>query len=430
MSQQRLSIGRRQFLQGAGALAAGAAIGTWPLNSVGAAQSSSPAVLEDGKPEDVGMSSDRLEDVFARIQRRVDQGYFPGAVALVARKGKIVGHRAFGVRLKGAAGDTTLDTLFDLESMTKVLATATSAFILIEQGKLKLTDPVVKYLPDFAANKKDKVTVGDMLRYASGLPVDNPKSDTEDKEAIWKFMAETALEYDTGTMVEYSDLTYRLLGHLIEKVAGEDLNSFATKNIWKPLDMTDTTYNPDPKLRTRIAATGVGSLGLRNYTIRGEVQDDQDWLLGGIVGCDGVFSTARDIATFCQMFLNSGTYNGVQILKPESVKAMITNQSPQLKEADTDLNPTYNLILTPKGYGWELWTNRFSSGGMRLSPGSYGKAGGAGTFMWVDPVRELFGIILTNHGLPVPFDEPGWNMMLDKINVYEFFDGIINSITE
>ena len=100
-----------------------------------------------------------------------------------------------------------------------------------------------------------------------------------------------------------------------------------------------------------------------------------------------------DIATFCQMFLNSGAYDGVQVLKPESVKAMITNQSPQLTEADTDLNPTYNLILTPKGYGWELWTNRFSSGGMRLSQGSYGKAGGAGTFMWIDPVRELFGIM-------------------------------------
>jgi len=228
MSQRHISIGRRRFLQGAGALAAGAAIGTWPLNSVGAAQSSSPAVLEDGKPEDVGMSADRLEDVFARIQRRVDQGYFPGAVALVARKGKIVGHRAFGTRLKGVPEATTLDTLFDLESMTKVLATATSAFILIEKGKLKLTDPVVKYLPDFAANKKDKITVGDMLRYASGLPVDNNKFDTDDKEAIWKFMQETALEYDTGTMVEYSDLTYRLLGHLIEKVAGEDLNSFAT----------------------------------------------------------------------------------------------------------------------------------------------------------------------------------------------------------
>lgn len=194
--------------------------------------------------------------------------------------------------------------------------------------------------------------------------------------------------------------------------------------------MKDTLYNPPADLKPRIAATGVGSLGLRTEMIRGEVQDDQDWLLGGVVGCDGVFSTAADIAILCQMFLNGGTYNGVDILKPETVAEMVKNQSPQLKEADTDLNPVTNLILTPKGYGWELWTNRFSSGGTRLSPGSYGKAGGAGTFMWVDPQRDLFAIILTNHGLPVPFDEPGWNNMLDAINVYAFFDGVINAVTD
>ena len=160
------------------------------------------------------------------------------------------------------------------------------------------------------------------------------------------------------------------------------------------------------------------------------MQDDQDWKLGGIVGCDGVFSTTADIAILCQMVLIGGTYNSTQILKPETIAEMIKNQTPQVTEATTDLDPASNLILTPKGYGWELWTHRFSSGGMRLSEGSYGKAGGAGTFMWIDPVRDLFGIILTNHGLPVPFDGPGWDNILDAIGVYEFFDGIINGVTD
>ncbi len=94
----------------------------------------------------------------------------------------------------------------------------------------------------------------------------------------------------------------------------------------------------------------------------------------------------------------------------------------------TDQSPLTNLLQTPKGYGWERWTRRFSNGGMRLSPGSFGKAGGAGTFMWIDPEQELIGVLLTNHGLPVPFDETGWNRMLDSVGCVEFFDGIVNAI--
>ena len=128
--------------------------------------------------------------------------------------------------------------------MTKVLATATAAMILVNRGKLSLTAPVAKYLPHFATNGKGGVLVRDLLRYSSGLPVDNQKVDTDDVDAIWAFMEETPLEYPTGTIVEYSDLGYRLLGRLIETVAGTDLDTFAKREIWGPLGMTDTTYNP------------------------------------------------------------------------------------------------------------------------------------------------------------------------------------------
>jgi CubicO group peptidase (beta-lactamase class C family) len=387
-------------------------------------------VLADGRAGDVGMDADALEDAFARVARRATDARFPGAVALVARRGIVVGERAFGVRLAGSSEATTPDTLFDLESMTKVLATATAALLLVQKRKLSLTDPVAKHLPHFATNGKGGVLVRDLLRYSSGLPIDNQKVDTNDIAAIWSFMEETPLEYPTGSMVEYSDLGYRLLGRLIEAVAGKSLDAFAKQEIWGPLGMADTTYNPGPSLVPRCAATGPGSLLLRPGPLRGSVQDDQDWKVGGIVGCDGVFATARNVAIFSQMILNGGCYGDVRLLQGRLVAAMVTNQTPQVTEAATDQDPTTNLLFTPKGYGFELWTHRFSPGGMRLSPGSYGKSGGAGTFMWIDPKRELIAVLLTNHGLPVPFDQPGWNKLIDEVAVAEFCDGVVNAVRE
>jgi CubicO group peptidase (beta-lactamase class C family) len=130
------------------------------------------------------------------------------------------------------------------------------------------------------------------------------------------------------------------------------------------------------------------------------------------------------------MFLNKGSYGGVQILPPNSVSKLTKNQTPEVTAAATDVSPLNNLLLTPKGFGWELATRRFSTAGMRLSAGSYGKMGGAGTFMWVDPHRKLFGILLTNHGLPTPFDEINWNRMLDAIDPAEFFDGVVNAVDD
>ncbi|WP_437652373.1 serine hydrolase domain-containing protein [Sorangium sp. So ce1182] len=424
MTEQRRAFNRRQFLQGmtqfAAVAAAAPALGSDPWRGV------TCTTLTAAQPEDVSMSSERLEDVFARIQRRVNDGLFPGATALVARHGAIVGHRAFGNKVAGADDPVTLDTIFDLQSMTKVLSTAASALALVQEGVIQLTDRVARHLPEFAANGKGDVTVYDMLRYSAGLPIDNQFLDMTDDEAVWRLMAETPLEYPTGTSVLYSDLTYRLLGRMIEAAAGEDLGTVADGRIWGPLGMNDTMYNPPPALLERIAATGYSSI--RDRVVRGEVQDEQDFALGGITGCDGVFSTARDIAVFCQMIMNGGAYGHAEVLRPDLVRQMKKNNTPQVTAAATDTSPINNLLFTPKGLGWELWTRRFSNGGMRLSPRAYGKAGGAGTVMWVDPDLEIIGVLLTNHGLPQPFDELGWDRMLDNIGCAEFFDGIINAV--
>lgn len=441
------TFNRRRLLQGFGRAAAVAAfapaaalstrvaeaapstwVGSPPSTWVGSQGGLAHDRLLPGSPESVGLCSDRVEDVFARVSRRVTDGLFPGAVALIARRGRVVGHRAFGTRVRGEDEPVTLDTLFDLLSITKVLATSTSAMILVQDGVLRLNDRIADFVPGFAANGKRAVKVRDMLRYTSGLPLDSQFLDDPDAERVWQRMAEAPLEYVPGTQVLYSDLTYRLLGRVIEAASGMDLDTFAKARIWGPLGMRDTTFNPSAALIHRTAATGFSEL--RGRVVRGEVQDDQDYALGGVVGCDGVFSTARDIAVFCQMMLNGGRYGGVRILSHQAAAAMVSNQTPEVRAADTDVSPLSNLLLTPKGYGWELATHRFSNGGMRIGRTAYGKAGGTGTFLWIDPRRELFGVLLTNHGLPTPFDEPGWNRMLDSVGSAEFFDGIVNAIMD
>ncbi|MDC3956144.1 beta-lactamase family protein [Polyangium jinanense] len=389
--------------------------------------SSSTGPLVPDAPENVGMSFDRLEDVFARLERRVNDEGFPGFAALVARHGKVVAQHAYGKKVRGGVEPVTLDTLFDLESMTKVVSTAISTLILVDRGKLGLDDPVVKYLTAFQGAGKERVTVRDMLRYSSGLPLDNHFFDEKPIE-IWRKMAATPLEYPPGTKVGYSDLTYRLLGKVVEAASGMTLDAFARDAVWRPLGMVDTTYNPAAALHPRIAATGATQR--RTAVVRGTVQDDQDFLLGGVCGCDGVFSTVKDVATFCQMVLGGGTYDGKRILGPELVAAMVANQTPFVDARKTDTSPLENLVSAPKGYGWELFTPRFSPGGTRLSPGSYGKSGGAGTFVWVDPSRQLVAVLLTNHGLPVPFDERGWNRLLDDTSCVEFFDGVVGAVTD
>ncbi|WP_437956725.1 serine hydrolase domain-containing protein [Sorangium sp. So ce119] len=414
-------------MRGLGGIATLTAIAPAVLGS-SSARATTTTVLASGLPEVVGMSSERIEDVFARVQRRVNDGLFPGATALIARRGVIVGHRAFGNKVAGSTEPVTLDTMFDVLSLTKVLATATAVLVLNQQGKLLLSDKVAAYLPFFGANGKSGVTVLDMLRYSAGLPVDNQLLDEPNAKTVWRAMAETPLEYTPGSSVLYSDLTYRLLGRLVEIVSGADLSTFARAHIWGPLGMHDTMFNPPAALAPRVAATGYSSR--RGRLVRGEVQDEQDFALGGMTGCDGVFSTAMDVAIFCQMILGLGSYGAVRVLTPHSVDRMTRNQTPQVTAAATDTSPLNNLLLAPKGLGWELWTPRFSNGGTRLSPGSFGKAGGAGTFMWIDPARELFGVLLTNHGLPEPFDEIGWNRMIDGIGVVEFFDGVIGAVAE
>jgi serine-type D-Ala-D-Ala carboxypeptidase len=381
--------------------------------------------LEVVQPESVHMSSQGIADVFARIDARVKAGKFPGATAMICRHGKIVGEHAVGSQVRGAHEPVTMDTMFDMMSVTKVMATAISTMVLVDQGKVRLDDPVVKHLPKFTGKGKERVTIRHMLSYSAGLPLENNIFDGS-PETIWDRMAATNLEYEPGTKVEYSDLTYRLLGKLVETVSGKTLDDFARENVWSPLGMTNTLFAPPAARHAHVAATGPTER--RKQMVRGVVQDDQDHLLGGVVGCDGLFSTAKDAAVFCQMVLNGGIYAGKRILSAGLAAEMVKNQTPYVDVGQTDISPLMNLLATPKGYGWELSTPRHSNGGTRLSRNAYGKAGGTGTFMWVDPPRQIVAVILTNRGLPVPFDEPGWNKLLEDVGNAEFFNGVMAAV--
>ena len=226
-----LPMTRRSFIRTGSLLVGGAAVASgleFEMPPVAFAKSNENNTLRQGTPSEVGMSQARLDDVAARLQNRIDRVLIPGAVILVARHGKTVLHKAFGVREVGKDAMTE-DTLFNLESNTKVLATAISYIILIENNVVHLSDPVAKYLPHFATNGKAHVTIRDMLRYSSGLPTDIALPGAPDlnkvpsPDKLWQLMEETPLEYPTGSKVEYSDLTYRLLGHTLEAITGQNL---------------------------------------------------------------------------------------------------------------------------------------------------------------------------------------------------------------
>jgi len=342
-------------------------------------------VLSSGKPEDVGMSSKRLAQLDEVIETSIAQKETPGAVVLVARRGRIVYRKSFGRRaLIPRQEAMTLDTLFDVASLTKVLATATSILILVEEGKVSLTDRVSKYLPLFAQKGKEPITVVQLLTHYSGLRADL------DLDEPWKGY-ETAIELafqekpisPPGERFIYSDINYIVLAEMVREVSGQYLNEFATQRIFLPLGMTNTRFLPPPQVHDQIAPTDFRD----GQLLRGVVHDPTTARMGGIAGHAGVFSTVEDTASYAQMILNGGLYNGVRILSPLSVLLMTTPQSPV---GATDW----------RGLGFDIRTPFSGPRGDLFPVGSVGHTGFTGTSLWIDPVSDVFVILFTNRVHP------------------------------
>ncbi|HEY5404780.1 MAG TPA: exo-beta-N-acetylmuramidase NamZ domain-containing protein, partial [Pyrinomonadaceae bacterium] len=360
------------------------------------------AQLPQSRPELVSVSSSQLALMDAIIEEGIAQKKLPGAVVLVGRKGKVVWQKAYGARaLEPSREPMSVDTIFDLASLTKVIATATSIMILVERGKVRLSDPISVYIPELKGEGREKITVEQLLTHRSGYA---PDFDLREQwvgydEAIKRLIKEP-LRNPPGTRFVYSDINFIALGEIVHRVGGMPLNQFAQKNIFGPLGMRDTGFTPTASLKMRIAptekrrgqlsylgdsATNAGSDG--DLWLRGQVHDPTSYRMSGVAGHAGLFSTASDLAIYCQMILNEGQYRGVRVLSPASVAEMTR---PRL------VNGTGGT----RGLGWDINTSFSSNRGDLFPLGSFGHTGFTGTSIWIDPASQMFLIFLSNRVHP------------------------------
>jgi uncharacterized protein YbbC (DUF1343 family) len=354
--------------------------------------------LPIGTPASVGMSAGRLAELDKAVEQAIARHETPGAVVLVARRGRVVWRKAYGARaLVPAQEAMTPDTIFDLASLTKVIATATSIMILVERGQVRLSDAITDYIPELKGEGRERITIEMLLTHRSGYAPDFDLSEPwmGYDEALKRLYREP-LRSAPGTRFIYSDLNYITLGEVVRRTSGLMLDEFARRNIFEPLKMRDTGFRPSAALRARIAPTetqrgalhwlvasakGAGAEGDR--LLRGEVHDPTAFRMNGVAGHAGLFSTADDLAVYCQMILNGGEYGGARILSPMGVAAMTRPR------AITDEGEARSL-------GWDMTSSFAVNRGDLFPPGSFGHTGFTGTSMWIDPASETFVIFLSN----------------------------------
>lgn len=338
-------------------------------------------VLQDAQPDAVGISPQQLEILDQVIGGAVRDGEIPGAVALVARKGKVVYRKAFGFRAeKPSLEPMTIDSIFDVASLTKVMVSALSIMILVEQGKLSLLDKVTEFIPNFGKSGKGKITILQLLTHHSGLRPDlDLAANWEGYEKAIQLACVERLIETPGKRFVYSDINYFVLGDIVKRVAGCPLDEFAREEIFVPLGMKDTRFKPGAENMNRLVPTGMRD----GQVVRGEVHDPTCYRMGGVAGHAGLFSTIDDTAIWAQMILNGGSYGENRVLSPLSIRRMTTPQFPAE-------GPDW------RGVGFDIQT-RFSTARGDLFPlGSYGHTGFTGTSLWIDPFSETFVILFAS----------------------------------
>ena len=355
--------------------------------------------LTQAAPEALGLLPSQLKHIDEAVHAAIESKEIPGAVVLAARHGRIGYLKAFGNRaVTGQPEPMTLDTIFDLASLTKVLAATPAIMTLVEQGKIRLDDKVKRYLPLFTGGGKENITLRELLTHYSGLRADFDLSKvwTGYDATIQELWSETT-QSEPGKEFLYSDLNFITLGEVVREVSGQPLDVFVKEHIYSVLRMNETTYNPPESWRPRIAPTETRDRSLQylkghddsaasQVILRGEVHDPTAWRMGGVSGHAGLFSSARDIAIYAQMLLNRGRYQGVRVFSPLTVRAMTTPQSPK---GSTAL----------RGLGWDIETGYSSPRGDLFADG-YGHTGFTGTSLWIHPATGTFIVILSNRVYP------------------------------
>jgi CubicO group peptidase (beta-lactamase class C family) len=323
-----------------------------------------------------------LGHVDAIIEKAIADHKCPGAVLYVGLGDEPLYRKAYGRRaLQPEPLDMTVDTVFDLASLSKTVGTSTSVMILADRGKLAVTDKVAKYLPAFANHGKENITIEMLLLHHGGLIPDNPIGDFDaGGGAGLQAIMNIAPKWDPGSHFAYSDVGFIVLGELVKAVDGRPLDRFAHDEIFVPLGMKDTTYNPPPELRVRAAPTEKRN----GQFIVGEVHDPRAYALGGVAGHAGVFSTADDLARWCRMVINGGALDGQRILSEAAVRAWTTPH--HLPDGTGG-----------RAYGFDVDTPYSGPRGERFETGTtFGHTGFTGTSFWIDPPHRCFVILLTN----------------------------------
>ena len=336
-----------------------------------------------GETRNDTISSPAFSPVERLIRNSIKDSAFPGAVLLVWKDGKIIFEKPFGhLTYDDGSAEISTNTIFDLASLTKVLAATTAAMICADRKLFSINDKIAKYIPAFAQNGKENVTIKNLLMHNSGLPAYKKfYALYSDPQQVLDDIYSTKPAYPPGTKTIYSDLGMITLGKVIEKVTGKSLDVFCNEVIFKPLEMGDTYYNPPKLLRRRIAPTEFDHYW-RHRLLTGEVHDETASLLNGVSGHAGLFSTAGDISKVLQMLLQKGTYEGKKIVDSSTVKLFLTRQQ------------------NGRALGWDMKSPSGSSAGSLFSSNSYGHTGFTGTSVWTDPVRKLFVVFLTNRVYP------------------------------
>jgi uncharacterized protein YbbC (DUF1343 family)/CubicO group peptidase (beta-lactamase class C family) len=354
-----------------------------------------PAVTPRAPANRSGLDLDRLAHIDALVEAAIKEHQLPGAVVLVGHRDAIVYQKAFGNRaLEPSIEPMTLDTIFDLASLTKVVATTTSVLVLVEDGRVRLNDRVAAYIPGFERYGKGGITIRHLMTHLSGLrpDLDMTEEFSDADTAIARAIEEVPTSAP-GERFVYSDINYVLLGDIVRRVSGTGLDKFAAEHVFGPLGMRDTMFTPPASLRPRIAPTekctplGWPCTGPGAVMLRGIVHDPTARRMGGVAGHAGLFSTAADLSVFCRMLLHGGSLGAARVLAPLAVLRMTTAATPPGQPA-------------VRGLGWDLDSAYSSNRGDLFPIGSYGHTGFTGTSLWVDPFTDTYVVILSNRVHP------------------------------
>jgi CubicO group peptidase (beta-lactamase class C family) len=326
-----------------------------------------------------GMSATALIRAEVEVWNDLDRGAFPGAALAVGRRSQVVLEEGFGTVGRGPGESEAVDpdrTVYDLASLTKVVGTTTAVMLLLEDGKIRLDDPVSAYLPEYSGYGRERVTIRHLLTHTSGLPdgIDVP-SGLSPEQAL-RYVLATPLRSTPGMRVEYSDLSAVILYAAAERAAGEPLYRFLDRRVFGPLKMRSTTFYPGEGC-TRCAPTSK----VMGATFRGRVHDPIARRMGGISGNAGLFSTVHDLARYAAMMANGGELDGVRVLQSSTIR-LFTQRQPG---------------TGTRALGWDTpgrpGTSMF---GDRCSNGSFGHTGYTGTSIWIDPERGIWVVLLSN----------------------------------